>query len=139
MSSNIKAQNGSTEANISNSAAIVVSKNGGKSFRNNVGGAWSGRKVSSYTKNGKQYVVIENGRWITFGLFKGSADRIGWLPVKITKEMVGKTFARFLSLEMKKAKGRISPDQLKWKEVVEKDGGLAGIIRCDKDIDELLK
>ena len=52
---------------------------------------------------------------------------------------VGKTFARFLSLEMKKAKGRISPDQLKWKEVVEKDGGLAGIIRCDKDIDELLK
>lgn len=139
MSSNIKKKNGATEANISNSAAIVVSKNGGKSFRNNVGSAWSGRKVSSYIKNGNQYTVIENARYITFGLFKGSADRIGWIPVKITKEMIGKTFARFLSLEMKTKNGRISADQLKWAEVVKKDGGLAGIIRSDEDINEIIK
>ena len=127
-----------SEANVSNDAAITVSKDGGKSFRNNVGGAWTGKKVKEYTKDGKRYAVIENPRWIDFGLMKGSGDRIGWLPVKITAEMVGQVFARFLSLEIKTATGRARKDQITWHENVWRDGGLTGFCRNDDDVRRVL-
>lgn len=127
-----------SEGNVSNDAAIVVSKEGGKSFRNNVGGAWSGKKVSEYTKGGKRYAVIENPRWIDFGLIKGSADRIGWLPVKITADMVGQTIARFLSLELKTKTGKPRKEQITWHENVWRDGGLTGFCRNDDDVRRVL-
>lgn len=127
-----------SEGNVSNDAAIVVSKEGGKSFRNNVGGAWSGKKVSEYTKGGKRYAVIENPRWITFGLIKGSADRIGWKTVTITADMVGRKIAQFLSLEMKTETGRARKDQITWHENVWRDGGLTGFVRCDDDVRRIM-
>lgn len=127
-----------TEANVSGDGAVTVSKEGGKSFRNNVGGAWTGKKVKEYTKNGKRYAVIENPRWITFGLFKGSGDRIGWKSITVTADMVGKKFAQFLSLEFKDEKGRARKDQITWHENVWRDGGLTGFCRNDDDVRRVL-
>ena len=123
-----------SEANVSNDAAVRTSKLGGKSFRNNVGGAWSGRKVKTLP-NGD--IVLRHAQWIDFGLMKGSGDRIGWRPVTITQDMVGDVIAQFMSQEMKTKTGRASEAQVKWHESVKRDGGLSGFIREADDVDRL--
>jgi len=127
-----------SEANVSNDAAIAFSNGGGKSFRNNVGSAWSGVKVKEYSEGGKRYIVLKAPRRIKFGLMEGSADRIGWLPVKITQAMVGSTIAQFTSMEMKKLNGRATPAQVRWHEIVLRDGGLSGFVRCKEDVLSIL-
>lgn len=123
-----------SEANVSGDAAIEASRMGAVSFRNNVGSAWAGRKVKEYTKGGKRYAVIENPRWIKFGLTEGSADRIGWKTVTITADMVGSKIAQFLSLEVKAAKGVAREKQVKWHNAVCDAGGLSGFVRCKDDV-----
>jgi len=84
-------------------------RNGAKMFRNNVGGAYT-----------------QDGTWITFGLHKGSSDTIGWTPVVITQEMVGKTVAVFTSIEYKREKGgRKAEDQKTWIDCLRRDGAIA--------------
>jgi hypothetical protein len=59
----------------------------------------------------------KDGQWHTFGLMKGSADLIGWCR------------GRFLSVEVKTATGRVSPEQENWMNQVNKHGGIAFIAR----------
>lgn len=68
-------------------------------------------------------------RWHTFGLCPGSVDLIGWQARKITPEDVGKTFAVFLSIEVKTATGKPSAEQVRWQKVVTQHGGIAMIAR----------
>ena len=64
-----------------------------------------------------------------------SGDRIGWTPVVITPEMVGKTVAVFTSIEMKKEgykpSGKAQREhyeaQERWATKVREAGGIAGI------------
>lgn len=71
-----------------------------------------------------------NGRPVSFGLCKGSADLIGWRTVTVTPEMVGQTVAIFASIEVKAASGgRIRPEQQQWLNAVAAAGGIAGIAR----------
>ena len=70
-----------------------------------------------------------NGRPVSFGLCKGSADLIGWTVRTITPEMVGQTVAIFTSIEVKAATGRIRPEQQQWLNAVAAAGGIAGIAR----------
>ena len=70
-----------------------------------------------------------NGRPVTFGLCKGSADLIGWSSRTITPEMVGQQIAVFTSIEVKAATGRIRPEQQQWLNAVAAAGGIAGIAR----------
>lgn len=72
---------------------------------------------------------LPDGRWITSGLAKGSADLIGWQTVEITPDMVGQKIAVFLSLEIKAGSGRVRPDQENWQAQVKKAGGIAAICR----------
>ena len=41
-----------------------------------------------------------SGRWVQFGLAKGSSDLIGFKTVEITPEMVGEKVAVFCSIEV---------------------------------------
>jgi hypothetical protein len=100
------------ESNILNRVRLAVSRAGGRLFRNNVG----------------LFTTI-NGDKIRTGLTVGSADLIGWSPMIITQEMVGRQVAVFLSIEIKTAKGRPSKSQIIWRDVVLKAGGVAGIAR----------
>ena len=79
-------------------------------FRNNVG-----------------LFTTKDGRKIRTGLRKGSSDLIGWTPIKITKEMVGKTVAVFTAIEVKQngKKPEKGGEQEKFIENVNRVGGIA--------------
>ena len=70
-----------------------------------------------------------NGRPVTFGLCKGSADLIGWSSRTITEDMVGQKIAVFTSIEVKSTSGRVKPEQQAWMQAVAAAGGIAGIAR----------
>ena len=79
-----------------------------------------------------------NGRPVSFGLCKGSADLIGWRSVTITPEMVGQQIAVFTSIEVKAATGRIRPEQQQWLNAVQAAGGIAGVARSVGEAMDLL-
>lgn len=96
---------------------MAASESGDRLFRNNVGSARAA-----------------DGRYLTYGLCKGSGDLIGWKRITITPAMVGKTVAVLWSVEVKAKNGRESHEQAIWREIVDKAGGIAEIKRenCPK-------
>lgn len=90
-------------------------------FRNNVGA-----------------IKAPDGRVIRYGLTTGSADLIGWQTVTITPDMVGHRFARFVSVEVKAPKGRLTPEQETWRAAVLKAGGIAVVARSVEDVQFLV-
>jgi hypothetical protein len=79
-----------------------------------------------------------NGRPVTFGLCKGSADLIGWTTRTITPEMVGQQIAVFTSIEVKSSSGRVKPEQQQWLNAVQAAGGIAGVARSVGEAMDLL-
>jgi hypothetical protein len=76
---------------------------------------------------------LEDGRVLRSGLAVGSADLIGWQSITITPEMVGQQVAVFLSVEVKSAAGKLSVDQTRWLDAVNKAGGIAIVTRSADD------
>jgi len=77
-----------------------------------------------------------------------SSDEIGWTPVVITQEMVGKTIPVFTAFENKTDKFKIKDSyregsreaaQLKFMNIVKHAGGIAGFTRNAQDVDKLLE
>jgi hypothetical protein len=101
---------------------LVGSKKGTRLFRNTVGIA-----------------KLQDGSTISFGLSKGSADLIGWHSIVITEEMVGKKIAVFLSVEVKTKKGKISPHQQNWHDVIKEAGGIAIIGRSPEEVSKAIE
>ena len=98
-------------------------------FRNNVGKAWQGDTA----RHGAD-VLVKNARLISFGLFKGSSDYIGWTSVRITQSMVGSLVAVFTALETKRTKGgKKSEEQEHFIKAVKEAGGLAGFAQTPAD------
>ncbi len=64
-------------------------------------------------------VAEHRGRYVRYGLQKGSADLIGVLAPE----------GRFLALEVKTPKGRISKEQELFLALVRKQGGFACVVR----------
>ena len=79
------------------------------------------------------------GRWVQFGLAKGSSDLIGFKTVKITSEMIGQEIAQFVSLEIKTERGKLSTMQQNWLQKVKSSGGIVGVARTVKDALNILK
>ena len=69
----------------------------------------------------------KDGRYVQYGLCPGSSDLIGWVAVA--------GVARFLAIECKSAKGRLTPEQANFLRVVRDSGGVAGVARS---VDEAL-
>ena len=90
-------------------------------------------KHSVMFRNNVGSIESKTGQWITFGLVKGSSDLIGWTPVEVTQEMVGKHVAVFTAIECKTDKGKPTPEQLYFIGRVQGDGGFAGVARNVKD------
>ena len=63
----------------------------------------------------------KTGRWVQYGLAVGSSDLIGWT--------VRNGVAVFTSIEVKAARGRLTPEQANWLRVVQDAGGVAGMVR----------
>lgn len=79
-----------------------------------------------------------DGRWHIFGLCVGSSDLIGWTPVTITQDMVGKRIAIFTAIEGKSETGRATVEQNNFIAAVLRDGGLAGLARDLTDAQRIL-
>lgn len=115
---------------------VKLSKLGARFFRNNIGLAWTGKvfkvRQETHVHVSSGDVVIRNARPIKFGLPVGSGDLIGWTPLKITQDMVGKDVAIFSSVEIKTKNTAVSKEQKNFKAQVEKAGGIA-IIAYNED------
>lgn len=115
------------ETNVWKQAQIDLSPAGFRLFRNQ-------RYVGPIVRQGE----ITNS-FANCGLMNGAGDLIGYRIIRITPDMVGRTFAQFVSLESKVPKGGVvSEDQKNWKAAINKDGGLAEIIHGPEDYADLM-
>lgn len=111
-------------------------------FRNNTGTFWAG-KAERFNNPGAVLVqpgdvVIRSARPVDCGLCIGSSDLIGWVQVKITPDMVGRTVALFTAIEVKPEGGRVTPAQRQFLDVVRNMGGLGGVCRSVEEAEAVL-
>lgn len=115
---------------------LALSKiTGSKMFQNNTGVGWQG---ASKKVTGGDLLLID-ARPLRAGLCKGSSDLIGWTPVVITPDMVGKKVAVFTAVEVKKPNGRATQSQINFINNVKSDGGISGIARSHEEAVNLVK
>jgi hypothetical protein len=89
---------------------VRASELGWRLFRNQVG-----------------HYELKDGRRITSGLAKGSADLIGWRET-------GYGVAQFVSVEVKSERGKLTEQQEAWLRAVKEAGGHAIVARSPDDL-----
>lgn len=99
-----------SEGKILKKLQLLFTSVGARVFRNNVG-----------------LFETKDGRKVRTGLCVGSSDLIGWTPMVVTPEMVGKRVAIFTSIEVKTKNTKTTPIQLAWHQAVNTAGGIAMI------------
>ena len=116
--------NMTTEKDVERTLILHASQCGSTIFKNNVG------KLRD-----------ERGNIVTFGLCKGSSDLIGWTPITVTTDMVGKKIAVFTAVEVKlnkNGKYKATEDQKRFISAVLNNGGYAGVADCKKDLEDII-
>ena len=88
-----------------------------------------GRGPVRLWRNNTGALVDQQGRFVRFGLCKGSSDLIGLRSVVVTPEMVGQRIAQFVALEIKAPQGVVSPQQQAFLRLVQELGGVASVCR----------
>ena len=81
---------------------------------------------------------LRTGRPVQFGLAKGSSDLIGFKTIEITEEHLGQKLAVFTSIEVKTAKGKLTPMQHNWLSCVREAGGITGVARSVQDAIQII-
>ena len=112
------------ETKLMNLILIALSEAGCTVWRVETGGAWLGRVIHRE----RDCVTLAGARMFVTGLCKGGSDIIGIAPD-----------GRFLALEVKAARGRVTPEQQRFIEAVRAAGGVAGIARSVADALELIR
>ena len=90
-------------------------------------------------RNNSGALVDQQGRLVRFGLCKGSSDLIGLRTLEITPELVGQRLAQFVALEIKTARGVVSPEQRAFLALVEQLGGVAAVCRSVEEAEQALE
>jgi VRR-NUC domain len=91
-----------------------------------------GTSVTLWRNNTGAY-KDESGRLVRYGLCTGSSDLIGFVPVKITPEMVGHTIPVFTAIEVKHGRGKPTPEQTNFISHIQRSGGYAGVAYSVED------
>ena len=123
------------EAVTQRNVMIESSKLGATIFRNNTAQGWVGEVVSRTTTT----ITLKNPRPLHAGLYKGSADLIGWTPVLIDERHFGQTLACFTALEIKSRKGRLTKEQAVFLNQLAIHGGIARVVTQDTNIVKALQ
>lgn len=84
-------------------------------------------------RNNCGVATYPDGSRVVYGLCPGSSDLIGWRTITVTPEMVGKPLAQFVAMEVKTAKGRVTPEQQRFLDAVALAGGVAAVVRSADD------
>jgi hypothetical protein len=79
------------------------------------------------------------GRYVQFGLAKGSSDLVGFKTIKITPEMINQEVAVFVSIEIKTERGKLTEVQQNWLQKVKSSGGIVGVARSIQDALKIVK
>ena len=82
----------------------------------------------------------DNGkpRTVRYGLCRGSSDLIGIRPLIIEARHLGMTIGQFVAFELKTVKGRATKEQKMFLKLIERNGGVAAIVRSVDDAREAL-
>lgn len=81
-----------------------------------------------------------NGTCVRYGCFSpGGSDLLGYTPIIITQEMVGKKIAVFTAVEVKTATGILRKEQDLFINAVIQAGGIAGVARNEEDLTALIR
>jgi hypothetical protein len=113
-------------------------------FRCNTGKAWAAGGKAQRRPDGS--VLLPNARPIALGLSMpngdpvvGTHDLIGWTSLVITPAMVGKRVAVFTSADAKNSSGgRQRPEQVTWKDNVQRAGGIAGFFSSPEGAEQII-
>ena len=97
-----------------------------------------GRGAVRLWRNNTGALVDQQGRFVRFGLCKGSSDLIGLRSLEITTELVGLRLAQFVALEIKTAQGVLRPEQQAFLRLVQQLGGVAAVCRSMEEAEQLL-
>ncbi|MFM7513723.1 MAG: VRR-NUC domain-containing protein [Cyanobium sp.] len=97
-----------------------------------------GRGAVRLWRNNTGALVDQQGRFVRFGLCKGSSDLIGLRSLEITPELVGQRLAQFVALEIKTAQGVLRPEQQAFLRLVQQLGGVAAVCRSVEEAEQLL-
>ena len=112
-----------SEAAIMRAIQIAVGEHGVRLFRNNCGQA-----------------ITASGNVIRFGLANpGGSDLIGWVPVTITKDMIGSRVCVFTAIEVKRPRKKPTQAQADFIEAVKKAGGIAMVACSVEEVLSVLK
>lgn len=103
---------GRKETEIGHAVMLAAPEYGAVLWRNNVG----------------TFRAMYNDAKIRCGLPTGSGDYVGMMPD-----------GRFLSVETKTEKGRIQDNQIRWRDMINKRGGVAFIARSVDEFREKIK
>ena len=98
-----------------------------------------GRGPVRLWRNNTGALVDQQGRFVRFGLCKGSSDLIGLRTVVVTPEMFGQRIAQFIALEIKTDSGAVSPEQKAFLQLVRQLGGLGAVCRSIEQAQAVLE
>jgi len=110
-----------TEANILRRIRCAATRLGARLFRNNCGVA-----------------IYPDGSRVRYGLVPGSSDLIGWTPVTVQPEHVGRRLAVFTAVECKGPRGRPTAQQEQFIQAVQAAGGIACVAHSEEDVERVI-
>lgn len=129
-----------TEKDVERILILHASQCGSTLFKNEVGAAWRGKMSKAESRLPNRLVLTECCQ-IKYGLCNGSSDLIGWTPITITPDMIGKKIAVFTAIEVKKNKrgsyGATDGQKL-FINAVRRNGGYAGVADCKQDMEDII-
>jgi hypothetical protein len=130
-----------SEKELINLVQYHFTESGNRIFRQNTGFGWVGDKffkppMETTVRVTPRDVVIRNARPLHAGLCKGSSDLIGWTRVLITPDMVGSRVAVFTGIECKTLGYKATEDQIRFRNAINKAGGIGKIIYSLDDLNE---
>lgn len=108
---------GVKERNLINEYLLNLPENV-RMFRTNSGMAWAGKS----TLKG-EFRIIKNARPF-HGMPEGWPDITGWTTIEITPDMIGQKIAIFSVVEVKTGRLKLSDKQNKFKDLIQRMGGI---------------
>jgi len=102
-------------------ARLEATRLGGRLWRNQSGMSWQGQVISK----SENVLHLKNPRVLRSGLVIGASDLIGFMPICITEEYIGKTLAIFWANEIKTKNDILSKEQENFLKFISSMGGMA--------------
>jgi hypothetical protein len=109
-------------------AQVAATAKGWRLHINTIYRGWTGELVRQWPTKGGLMVELRRAAFRVFGLGTGTLDLVGWRPLVITADMVGRTIAQYVEVDAKtQGAARLRPEQKNRVRVIREAGGFAGI------------